>query len=116
MMVVVVLIQITGIISKETFHHGVIFINPGKYDALPQPVRDWLNSADPADMKLNKHIIVKEATDGEHINTHKLQFVNSDYEIKETVLVDHIPLSMIKDLIKEKEFLWPDNGVSHEEL
>ena len=113
-----ILLQIAlGVVyCKEKFHHGVIYINPGGYDALTDSIKDFLSSADPKDTKLSRHIVVKEATDGEHISTHKLQFVDDNGEAKETVLVDHIPLGMVKDLIKEKEFSWPDNGKDKDEL
>ena len=109
-------ITLSAVSCKEKFHHGVIYINPGGYDALTDSIKNFLASADPQDTKLSRHIVVKEATDGERIETHKLQFIGNDGEAKETVLVDHIPLGMVKDLIKEKEFSWPDNGVEKDDL
>jgi len=42
------------------------------------------------------------------VGTHKLEFIGIDGNVKETLLVDHVPVSMVKALIKEKKFVTPE--------
>ena len=63
-MLVCLYLLVAVVLGKDEFNHGIIYVNPGGYDKLPKEVRDFLNSADPADRKLNKHIVVKESSDG----------------------------------------------------
>ena len=102
--------------EQKAFSHGLILINPDGYMKLPSDVRDWLESEEENDKKLTKNIKVVEAEDGKPINTHKLEFITSKGQADETVLVDHIPLSMIKSLVKEKTFDGSYLEKSHQDL
>ena len=88
--------------------YAEIQINPGKYNDLSQEFRDFLESEAPGDVKLNKHIKIVDNREDSPIETHKMQFITLEGKAAETILIDHIPVSMAKDMMKEKEWVTPE--------
>jgi hypothetical protein len=67
-------------------------------------VQDWLSSEKDTDKETTKRVKVVEFP-GKDIVTPKLVFVNSEGNPQETVFIEHIPLSMVKSLFKDKEWV-----------
>ena len=80
--------------------HSELRIAPGSFQSLDSELRDFIESTSEKDKELNKHIKIVEK---EGQGTPMLVFVDDAGKDMETVLVGHIPISMTKDLIKEKK-------------
>jgi hypothetical protein len=87
---------------KDLYSHIEIHMNDGY--VLQSEITDWLNSAKEDDVAVTRRVKVVE-NPGNEIPTPKLLFINSEGEPQETVFIEHIPLSMVKSLIKEKEWV-----------
>ena len=86
---------------KDMFSHGELRIAPGGLEALSDEFKDWWASDQEQDKAQTSHI--KMVEDAKYGNP-SLVFVNDQGEDLETVFVSYIPLSMVKDLIKDKEW------------
>ena len=64
-------------------------------------LREWLESNVEKDTAYTKHIKLVES---EGVQTPRLEFKDTEGNSKETIFADHIPVSMIISLIKDKEF------------
>lgn len=88
--------------AKDLYSHAEIRVNEGHN--LGSELNDWLNSEKEADQASNKRVKVVE-TPGSSIATPQLVFINSDGDPQETVFIEHIPLSMVKSLFKDKTWV-----------
>ena len=87
--------------AKDIYSHAEIQINEGH--VLGDELQEWLSSSKEADQEQTKKVKVIEKP-GKEITTPRLVFMDADGNPKETVFVEHIPLSMVKSLFKEKEW------------
>ena len=94
---------------KDLYSHAEIQVNEGH--VLGSDVQDWLSSEKDTDKETTKRVKVVEFA-GSDIVTPKLVFVNSEGNPQETVFIEHIPLSMVKSLFKDKE--WVEAGEKSE--
>ena len=107
MLIVIIVASLLNIIMAQVqlYKYATVTINPGGYDKLTKEIRAYIESESESDTPTNKHIKVVDAENGEEVGTHKLEFIGIDGHVKETLLVDHVPVSMVKALIKEKKFV-----------
>lgn len=81
---------------------AVLTYQKGGYDKLPEELKDFLTSAAEKDVQHNKHIELLEEDD---VPTARLAFIDEEGKAAETIFAEHVPVSMLKDLIKEKNWI-----------
>lgn len=89
-------------LARETFKEARLLINKGGYNALPDELRNYLESTAENDVLSNKHIKIVESE--ENVPTAKVSFINSKGKEAEAVFAEHIPMSMLHMLIVEKDW------------
>ena len=82
--------------------HAELVYNTGEYHSLNEDLREWLESNQEKDVVYTKHIKLVE---DQGIQTPRLEFKDTEGNSKETIFADHVPVSMLVSLIKDKEFV-----------
>jgi len=93
---------LAGIAScQHIFSHAILKVAPGAYEKLDQDFRDWFESKQESDMATNKHV-TKQEVEGQQ--NAALVFIDSEGKEAETLFVGYIPVSMTKELIRDKKW------------
>ena len=87
--------------AGDVFSHADLKIAPGGYDKMPDEFKEWFESNDEKDKATSSHIRMIEV---EGQANPSLVFVDINGKDLETVFVSYIPISMTKDLIKDKKW------------
>ena len=87
--------------AEDLYSHALLKYSPGSFDSINEEFRQWLDSGVETDTKMTSRI---RKTEEEGLPTPQLVFINSKGESQETVFIDHIPVSMVKNLFKDKKF------------
>ena len=93
--------------------HAVLRIKPGEYPDLNKDLVEFLESEIETDKKLIAHVSIQEV---EGNGNPSLVFIGEDGEDKETLFAQYVPVSMVKDLIRDKKWVADKPKAKEEEL
>ena len=107
---VVSLLALAGTIyADDIASHALLKIKPDGYKDLNTELKEFLESEQEKDKELTKHVNVQEVEG--HGNASLVFISDKDAEM-ETLFVEYVPVSMVREIIKDKT--WSDK--KNEEL
>ena len=110
--IIVSLAALSGITSGDMGSHtikmktAILKTKPDGYSGLNEDIREWLESELEKDVQYTKHISRQEV---EGINQPNLVFIDENDKEAETLFVNYVPVSMVRDIVKDKKWVGDEN-------